>query len=160
MAALGTALLEAAQKEMQSQNIDFPERYSGEYKHRRSVCGWQLYQAVGVTKGDRAGSLQQMMEDYRFFATQHVVIITKQKSWGLIALLTSAPMSPRLGLPLRHSAFPQYHKRLLLGWRQWCVRSLICPRAGIFHALSYLAMQTLINQPTNFTPTGLGSMGW
>ena len=54
MAALGTALLEAAQKEMQSSDIDFFERFSGEYKHRRSVCGWQLYEAVGVTKKDRA----------------------------------------------------------------------------------------------------------
>ena len=65
LAALGAALLEAAQKGMQSPDIDFPQRYSGEYKHRRSVCGWQLYEAVGVTKGDRAASLQQMMENYR-----------------------------------------------------------------------------------------------
>ena len=82
MAALGSALLEAAQKGMQSPDIDFPQRYSGEYKHRRSVCGWQLYEAVGVTKGDRAASLQQMMENYRFFGAPHVSIITTPKELG------------------------------------------------------------------------------
>ena len=82
LAALGTALLEAAQKGMQSPDIDFPQCYSGEYKHRRSVCGWQLYEAVGVTKGDRAASLQQMMENYRFFGAPHVAIITTPKELG------------------------------------------------------------------------------
>ena len=82
LAALGTALLEAAQKGMQSPDIDFPQRYSGKYKHRRSVCGWQLYEAVGVTKGDRAASLQQMMENYRFFGAPHVAIITTPKELG------------------------------------------------------------------------------
>ena len=82
MAALGSALLEAAQKGVQSPDIDFPQRYSGEYKHRRSVCGWQLYEAVGVTKGDRAASLQQMMENYRFFGAPHVAIITTPKELG------------------------------------------------------------------------------
>ena len=82
MAELGTALLEAAQKGMQLPDIAFPKRYSGEYKHRRSVCGWQLYEAVGVTKGDRAASLQQMMENYRFFGAPHVAIITTPKELG------------------------------------------------------------------------------
>ena len=80
--ALELALLEAAQKGLQSPDIDFPQRYSGEYKHRRSVCGWQLYDAVGVEKGDRAASIQQMMENYRFFGAPHVAIITTPKELG------------------------------------------------------------------------------
>ena len=80
--ALELALLEAAQKGVQSPDIDFPQRYSGEYKHRRSVCGWQLYDAVGVEKGDRAASIQQMMENYRFFGAPHVAIITTPKELG------------------------------------------------------------------------------
>ena len=31
--------------------VTFPERYIGAYKTRRSECGWQLYDAVGVKKG-------------------------------------------------------------------------------------------------------------
>ena len=36
-----------------SPDVGFPERYQGTYKERRSDCGWQLYDAVDVAKGDR-----------------------------------------------------------------------------------------------------------
>ena len=48
-------------------DIDFPKRYAGVYKTRRSICGWQLYNAVGVEKGDRKGASQQMAKNYEFF---------------------------------------------------------------------------------------------
>ena len=39
-----------------SPDVGFPERYQCAYKARRSDCCWQLYDAVGVTKGYRAAS--------------------------------------------------------------------------------------------------------
>ncbi len=30
---------------IETPDIDFPKRYSGVYKTRRSICGWQLYNA-------------------------------------------------------------------------------------------------------------------
>ncbi|MGB1512364.1 MAG: nitroreductase family protein, partial [Paracoccaceae bacterium] len=48
---LAAALTEAANEGLQAPEIPFPESYSGKYKHRRSTCGWQLYEAVGVAKG-------------------------------------------------------------------------------------------------------------
>ena len=84
---LAAALTEAAKQGLQAPEIPFPESYSGKYKHRRSTCGWQLYEAVGVTKGDRAASRQQMLENYRFFNAPQVAILTIPKELGAYAAL-------------------------------------------------------------------------
>ena len=52
-----TALFRAAlQQEVATgapkSDLAFPAKYDGVYKERRRSCGWQLYDAVGVEKGD------------------------------------------------------------------------------------------------------------
>ena len=79
---LATALSAAAEG-LHAPDIKFPEKYQGVYKERRSTCGWQLYDAVGVTKGDRAASNSQMMQNYQFFGAPHVAIVTTPKELGV-----------------------------------------------------------------------------
>lgn len=50
--------------------------YTGVYLKRRRECGWALYDAVGVRKGDRAGSHKQALENFRFFGAPHLAIVT------------------------------------------------------------------------------------
>ena len=68
-------------------DVTFPERYIGAYKTRRSECGWQLYDAVGVKKGDRVASAQQMMENFRFFGAPHVTFVTSPVALGAYGIL-------------------------------------------------------------------------
>lgn len=68
-------------------DIPFPDRYTGVYKDRRSTCGWQLYGAVGVEKGDREGSHRQMMENFRFFGAPHVAVLTSESELGPYGLV-------------------------------------------------------------------------
>lgn len=68
-------------------DIPFPGRYAGVYKDRRSTCGWQLYGAVGVEKGDREGSHRQMMENFRFFGAPHVAVLTSESELGPYGLV-------------------------------------------------------------------------
>ena len=84
---LAKALTEAAKGGMHAPDVAFPERYQGIYKERRSTCGWQLYDAVGVVKGDRDGSFKQMMENYRFFGAPHVAIVSTPKELGAYGAL-------------------------------------------------------------------------
>lgn len=79
---LAEALTEAAMSGMQSPDIVFPESYQGVYKNRRSTCGWQLYDAVGITKGDREASYKQMMENFCFFGAPQVAVVTTPKELG------------------------------------------------------------------------------
>jgi nitroreductase len=63
-------------------DLAFPTGYSGVYKDRRSSSGWQLYDAVGVRKGDRAGSGRQMMQNFALFGAPHVAILTSPVELG------------------------------------------------------------------------------
>lgn len=63
-------------------DLPFPERYSDEYKTRRQACGWALYEAVGVERGDRAASHQQMMRNFTLFDAPHCAILTSPKELG------------------------------------------------------------------------------
>lgn len=59
-----------------------PEDYPGLYGDRRRACGWQLYEAVGVEKGDRKASAAQMMRNFALFDAPHVAILTSPRALG------------------------------------------------------------------------------
>jgi nitroreductase len=64
-------------------DLEFPPSYEGVYAERRRESGWQLYEAVGVVKGDRAGSAAQTMRNFEFFGAPHVAIVTTTRSLGV-----------------------------------------------------------------------------
>ncbi|MGH1425116.1 MAG: nitroreductase [Pseudooceanicola sp.] len=70
-------------------DLPFPSGYSGQHKDRRRTCGWQLYDAVGVTKGDREGSQKQALENFRLFGAPHTAILTSGTELGPYGALDS-----------------------------------------------------------------------
>ncbi|MGV9711484.1 nitroreductase [Gordonia sp. NPDC003424] len=66
------------------QTFDFPApaQYTGVYRDRRRESGWQLYEAVGVARGDREASARQAFENFRFFGAPHVALITTDAEQG------------------------------------------------------------------------------
>nr|WP_217353770.1 nitroreductase [Ruegeria arenilitoris] len=63
-------------------DLPFPSSYSGVYQDRRRACGWALYEAVGIEKGDRAASARQMMENFSLFGAPHCAIISSPTELG------------------------------------------------------------------------------
>lgn len=63
-------------------DLDPPQGYPEVYGDRRRACGLQLYEAVGVQKGDRAGSAAQMMRNFALFDAPHVAILTSPRALG------------------------------------------------------------------------------
>jgi nitroreductase len=63
-------------------DLPHPTGYSGVYKDRRRTCGWQLYEAVGIAKGDRAASGAQMMQNFALFGAPHTAIISSPAELG------------------------------------------------------------------------------
>jgi nitroreductase len=86
-AAFAEALHAHVAEAVHASDIPFPARYEGIYKTRRSICGWQLYDAVGVEKGDRAASGRQMRENFRFFGAPHFLLISTPKALGSYGVL-------------------------------------------------------------------------
>lgn len=64
-------------------DFPFPAAYTGVYRDRRRECGWQLYESVGVDKGDRAGSARQSMENFRLFGAPHALVVTTERDLGV-----------------------------------------------------------------------------
>jgi len=63
--------------------FDFPREYRGLYLERRRECGFQLYDAVGVAKGDRAASAKQAMENFHLFGAPHAMVVTSDEALGV-----------------------------------------------------------------------------
>ena len=76
------ALYEAAASTAPRPDMAWPEGYPGVYGDRRRACGFQLYDAIGIEKGDRAASARQMMENFRLFGAPHVALITSPAVLG------------------------------------------------------------------------------
>lgn len=70
-------------------DLDLPTGYSGVYKDRRRTCGWQLYEAVGVEKGDRVGSAKQMMQNFALFGAPHTAILSSPAELGPCGVMDS-----------------------------------------------------------------------
>jgi len=77
-----TALMAEATTGTAKPDMDFPTAYTGPYQERRRTCGWQLYEAVGVEKGDRSGSTRQMMQNFSLFGAPHCVILSSPAALG------------------------------------------------------------------------------
>lgn len=68
-------------------DLGAPVDYPGVYGARRRTCGWQLYDAVGVEKGNRAASGAQMMRNFALFDAPHVAIISSPRALGAYGVL-------------------------------------------------------------------------
>ena len=76
------ALYDAAMTTPPAPDMPWPDGYPDIYGERRRACGFQLYDAVGIEKGDRVASGRQMMENYRLFGAPHVAIVTSARVLG------------------------------------------------------------------------------
>ncbi len=81
------ALLAYAASHQVEPDYPFPREYRGVYLERRRECGFQLYEAVGVTRGDRAASAKQAMENFRLFGAPHAMVITTDEALGVYGVL-------------------------------------------------------------------------
>lgn len=64
-------------------DIAFPREYRGVHLRRRRECGFQLYESVGIARGDRDASARQTLENFRLFGAPHVAIVTTDEALGV-----------------------------------------------------------------------------
>jgi nitroreductase len=60
-----------------------PREYTGVYLERRRESGFQLYNTLGITRGDKAAYARQALENYNFFGAPHVAIIHTHEALGI-----------------------------------------------------------------------------
>jgi nitroreductase len=60
-----------------------PREYLGVYLERRRESGFQLYNTLGIIRGDKAAYFKQALENYNFFGAPHVAIIHTDEPLGI-----------------------------------------------------------------------------
>jgi nitroreductase len=60
-----------------------PREYTGVYLDRRRESGFQLYNTLGIARGDKAAYAKQALENYNFFGAPHVAIIHTNEPLGI-----------------------------------------------------------------------------
>jgi nitroreductase len=64
-------------------DFPFPREYREPYLSRRRQCGFALYDAVGVKRGDKAAYARQTLENFRLFGAPHVALISTDEALGV-----------------------------------------------------------------------------
>jgi nitroreductase len=63
-------------------DFPFPREYTGVYLARRRESGFQLYNALDIQRGDKAGYARQALENFNFFGAPHVAIVHTDEALG------------------------------------------------------------------------------
>jgi nitroreductase len=74
---------EASSGAPQNSDFPFPREYQGVYLQRRRESGFQLYNTLGIARGDKAAYAKQALENYNFFGAPHVAIIHTDEALGV-----------------------------------------------------------------------------
>ncbi|MGO8909411.1 MAG: nitroreductase [Bradyrhizobium sp.] len=61
----------------------FPREYRGVYLERRRESGFQLYNTLGIARGDKLAYAKQALENYNFFGAPHVAVIHTDEALGI-----------------------------------------------------------------------------
>ncbi len=77
-AASGTGSAHGAQSD-----FPFPREYKGVYLDRRRESGFQLYNALGIARGDKDGYRRQTLQNFKLFGAPHVAIISTDEALGV-----------------------------------------------------------------------------
>jgi nitroreductase len=64
-------------------DFPFPREYRGVYQARRRECGFQLYNTLGIPRGDKAAYARQSLENFNFFGAPHVAIVHTDEALGV-----------------------------------------------------------------------------
>jgi nitroreductase len=125
---------EAASGAPQSSDFPFPREYLGVYLERRRESGFQLYNTLGIARGDKAAYAKQALENYNFFGAPHVAVVHTDEPLGIYGAIDCAAYvsnfmlaAQALGLGTipqaalaRHSALIRKHFNLAADRRVVC----------------------------------------
>ena len=74
---------EAASGAAENSDCPFPREYLRVYLERRPDSGFQLYNTLGILRGDKLAYAKQALENYNFFGAPHVAIIHTTEPLGV-----------------------------------------------------------------------------
>ena len=121
---------EAASGAKDDHDFTPPREYVGVYLERRRESGFQLYNTLGIARGDKIAYAKQALENYNFFGAPHVAIIHTNEPLGIygayvsnfmlaaqalgLGTIPQAALARHSGLIRRHFSLPD-DRRIVCG---------------------------------------------
>lgn len=63
-------------------DYDYPDHFDGEYRKRQVECAVELYNHMGIGRGDKEGRMRATLRNFQMFDAPHVVFIGMDKLFG------------------------------------------------------------------------------
>jgi nitroreductase len=92
-------------------DFPFPREYLGVYLERRRESGFQLYNTLGIPRGDKAAYAKQALENYNFFGAPHVAIIHTDEALGVYGAIDCGAYVSNFMLAPRRSGSAPFRRR-------------------------------------------------
>lgn len=64
-------------------DYEYSDTFVGEYRERQVACAMELYNAMGIERGDKPARARAMLRNFEMFDAPHVVFIGMDKSFGV-----------------------------------------------------------------------------
>ena len=64
-------------------DYEYSDQFVGEYRERQVACAMELYNAMGIERGDKPGRARAMLRNFEMFDAPHVVFIGMDKAFGV-----------------------------------------------------------------------------
>jgi nitroreductase len=140
-----------------SGDFPFPREYRGVYLERRRESGFQLYNSLGLARGDKAGYARQALENFNFFGAPHVAIVHTDEALGVYGAIDCGGYVTSFMLAAQALGVATIRKLRSRFIPRSCAGILGLARTGAWCAESRSAMPTPITRPTLIGPRVLGS---
>lgn len=69
--------------------LDWPREFPPVHLARKRDCGWSLYGAVGIQKGDREASARFTKDNFRMFGAPHLAVVCSHEALGTHGVMDS-----------------------------------------------------------------------
>lgn len=86
-ARVSAALLAAAKASLPAPDVAFPGDYPEPYLTHRRACGFALYDAMGIARGDKARRYDAWLRNYELFDAPHLAVVALDRALGPYGIL-------------------------------------------------------------------------
>lgn len=84
---LSKALVQEAMHKQPEPDLKMDISFDGIYRQRQVACAFELYNNMGIDRGDKQGRQQAMLRNWQFFDAPHVAFLAMDKSLGLNSIM-------------------------------------------------------------------------
>lgn len=63
-------------------DYDYPDTFAGDYRIRQVECAVELYNNMGIARGDREGRMRAQLRNFEMFDAPHVCFVAMDKQFG------------------------------------------------------------------------------